>query len=80
MSKTYFHELNKEERDAVFESGMTVGEFMEKYSQPDWCSYPGALEGPMGCWSLMAGYVSGENYCRNCECYTGKLERTKEAA
>lgn len=26
---------------------------MERYQQPTWCGYPGALEGQMGCWSLM---------------------------
>ena len=38
--------------------------------QPAWCSYPNALDGMMGCWSLIYRRVTGEAYCGNCECHS----------
>jgi hypothetical protein len=35
--------------------------------QPSWCGYPMAASGAMGCWSLWAGLVTGQDYCCNCE-------------
>ena len=35
--------------------------------QPAWCNYPEAASGPMGCWSLWYGYVTGPEYCCNCD-------------
>jgi hypothetical protein len=41
---------------------------MENFDQPEWCNYPDALSGMMGCWSLVGRYVTGKKYCKNCEC------------
>lgn len=32
---------------------------------PDWCGYPKDLQ----CMSLFKGYVTGEDYCKNCDAY-----------
>lgn len=49
----YFHEATDEEIDNLIASKTTVAQLKELYQQPDWCNYPGALDGIMGCWSLM---------------------------
>lgn len=46
---------------------------MEKeLKQPDWCCYPDATFPISGCWSLVGGYVTGEDYCKKCDCYKNK--------
>ena len=67
MSKIYFHELSDEEK-AEAKSHGTVGEFLEKYKQPDWCQYPEALAGQMGCWSLILSCsISSPDDCKLCD-------------
>lgn len=69
MDKPYFHELTEEQLTELYSSSMTWGDLMQKYSQPDWCEYPNALEGPMGCWGLVYRHVNkhGKDYCKTCE-------------
>lgn len=41
-----------------------------KYSEilvPDWCEYPEATNGVMGCWSLISGCI--KEPCETCDCY-----------
>ena len=40
--------------------------------QPKWCTYPEATEPVWGCWSLLGGHVTGEDYCKKCEMYRKK--------
>ena len=42
--------------------------------QPEWCSYPDASVPMWGCWSLWFGMVTGEEFCKDCECYRKKGE------
>lgn len=63
-----FHELDVPAFLAANQT-MTWGDVAAQYRQPDWCGYPGALRGVAGCWSLVAGMVDGEDYCRDCECH-----------
>ena len=65
----YFHELTKEEIEAI-PAGKTCKEVAKDYPQPEWCEYPNAVYGAMGCWGLMLGSVKdqGKAYCVNCEC------------
>lgn len=42
---------------------------MEKIEKPDWCKYRDAAVPFWGCWSLLAGNVTGRNFCQTCECY-----------
>ena len=64
-NKKYFHELTEEERESITDWKAVL----ETYKQPSWCAYPGALDGFMGCWSLVGGYVHGENFCKGCDCH-----------
>lgn len=69
MIKPYWHKIPKDDQESVLKySGLTVGEFMKKYRQPKWCGYHSALEGQMGCWSLMVpGRIIGIESCSGCE-------------
>ena len=40
--------------------------------QPEWCGYPDASRPTWGCWSLLAGYVKDEDFCKKCDAYKGK--------
>ena len=67
--KRYFHEMPPGEFKRLCKEGMTWRGLQDMgYAQPDWCSYPNALDGMMGCWSLVGGEVTGEAYCEGCEC------------
>ena len=75
MMMKHFHELTDEEVDAM-RHGTTWAQVAEKHPQPPWCSYPDALYGPMGCWSL-TGWpgtrrIHGEDDCKSCEFYEPK--------
>lgn len=74
----YFHELSEEERQAIFDKKIPVGEVVEKYKQPDWCEYPNALQGSFGCWSLIGGTVAkeGEEFCKTCDAHKNYKEET----
>lgn len=64
-----FHELTKEEFKGIVDSKKYTWEKLAKdYPQPEWCQYPDATAGQMGCFSLMWHLVKDKNYCKNCEC------------
>lgn len=65
----YFHELTDDEFNELKESGINLGELAVKYPQPDWCDYPDALLGVMGCWSLVYRCGVSESYCKECDCF-----------
>ena len=44
----------------------------ENIKQPEWCGYPEAIMYHWGCWSLLNGMVTSEEYCKNCDCYKNK--------
>jgi hypothetical protein len=48
----YLHEATDEEIQADLDARITNREFADKYTQPEWCNYPDATLGVMGCWSL----------------------------
>ena len=78
MRTAYWHKIPKQDQEAIIEFGMvTVGEFMAKYKQPPWCAYPGALQGWMGCWSLISpGWVTNEAYCQKTDCPLHRKDTT----
>ena len=46
----------------------------EQLVQPEWCDYAvdelGDATSPyLGCWSLLAGRVTSEDFCKSCELY-----------
>lgn len=73
VSKRYFHELEQKEVDALIANKKTIGYIMETYKQPYWCKYLNALEGQMGCWSLMDLSKDGfrnkisKDFCKSCD-------------
>ena len=73
----YFHELTKAEFKKLIKQEMTWGECAKDYPQPIWCSYPEAIVGVMGCWSLVGFMVTGEGYCKKCGCFI-PLEKRKQ--
>lgn len=66
-SKPYFHSLSEADIKKLEEQKTTWGDVVKNYKQPDWCDYPDALTGPMGCWSLTMGvqFVCLD-YCKSC--------------
>ena len=76
--KVYWHDLPDFEKERYIAHHVTIGTIMDTYVQPDWCSYPDALAGEMGCWSLMPGIrtdISRED-CKMCDlCLKCKEER-----
>jgi len=73
VTNHYFHELEQTEIDALIDDKKTIGYIMETYKQPDWCKYPNALKGQMGCWSLMDLSKDGlrtkisKDFCKGCD-------------
>ena len=68
---TYFHELTDEQINAM-PLGTTWKQVAEKHPQPPWCSYPDAVHGVWGCWSLAllgARRIHSEDDCKQCEMY-----------
>ena len=65
----YFHEISATEFRFRELRGDSWEDVQRDYQQPGWCEYPGALDGMMGCWSLVGLKVTGEDYCKSCECY-----------
>lgn len=66
-----FHLVTPEEWQTLCDTNYTWDQLNEEYSQPEWCDYPHALS-PLGCWSLTSLYVTGEDYCKDCDCYKPK--------
>ena len=72
MPERRWHALSVDRQTAIVSSGITVGDFMERYEQPEWCLYPGALEGVMGCYSLVIDCsVRRWRDCNGCELQVG---------
>jgi hypothetical protein len=73
--KKYWHEIPQAEVEELINSGATYQQVIDNYKQPDWCSYPEALMGVMGCNSLTDNSPGGirgkicEAYCSSCDCY-----------
>ena len=73
MTPKYFHLLPPGEWERLCDAKTTWQGLQDLgYRQPDWCSYPDALDGLMGCWSLIYQRVTGEEYCKDCECCKSK--------
>jgi hypothetical protein len=74
----YWHQLTDKEVGYLIESNVTWKDIMDSYRQPDWCGYPEAINGQMGCWSL-----TGEDrlnisrgYCKNCYAFIKDVDVT----
>jgi hypothetical protein len=75
----YFHTLADSTVKRLVRKGTTWGELMNRYKQPDWCNYPNALEGAMGCWSLVSLFNTrhqiSRQYCKGCDCFKALEEK-----
>ena len=71
----YFHELTEDEFNNICRLHITWDGCSRLYPQPKWCGYPDAVQGLMGCWSLMCFMVTGEKYCKNCDCYIPNMKK-----
>ena len=69
----FFHELTREEFSQMVGSGMTWDECAAKHPQPPWCQYPNAVQGEMGCWSLMDFRVIGVESYADCDLFDPPL-------
>jgi hypothetical protein len=66
----YFHTLVDSTVKRLISRHITWGELTGRYKQPDWCGYPNALEGVMGCWSLTDLFdIISREYCAGCDCF-----------
>lgn len=74
----FFHQLSEDEFKVLCDTKMTWEECAREYPQPQWCGYPEAVQGVMGCWSLMDFLVTGRSFCRHCDCYIKKPKKSKD--
>lgn len=66
----YFHELTDDEYKALMDGSFTWEGVAKLHPQPQWCGYPDALAGAMGCWSLVhRDKPISKAWCSTCECY-----------
>ena len=69
----YFHELHQDKIDELIENKATIFQIKQMFKQPDWCNYPNALDGFLGCWSLMDISEDGlrtkisKEFCKKCD-------------
>lgn len=76
----YWHEIPQEEVEQRIAEKRTNQYIMDNYAQPDWCNYPDALNGIMGCWALVDNAPGGtrakisHEFCKNCECNKSKVD------
>ena len=68
MSKPFFHRMTDQRFNAMRDNGATWGDIQRIYQQPEWCNYPDALAGAMGCWSLIGRIIHRKQNCAGCEC------------
>lgn len=72
MKRRYWHKLKDSTVKGIFDKETTIGEVLKRYKQPDWCTYPNALQGLLGCGSLLSvnlRHKISEDYCKGCECF-----------
>jgi len=86
--RVYWHELSREHQQEILKQAAkeykTVGWFTKNYKQPDWCTYPDAMDPKFGCWSLVGnweeelGFKSPEkidrSFCDGCEYYRSEVK------
>lgn len=72
-NKKFWHELTQAEIDNLIRQEADTDYILNNYNQPDWCTYPLALNSYTGCWSLMDLSKDGgrtkvsREYCLSCD-------------
>ena len=83
----YWHKLPQEKINELIKNKTKIKEILKNYKQPDWCNYPEALGGFLGCWSLTDNRPGGlrtkisMEYCKNCtenKYYISQFEQIKD--
>ena len=75
VGRSYFHLAPQRRIDKMIADKKTWGDIQKEFSQPEWCNYPDALQGEMGCWSLVDMGKDGlrtkisHKLCKGCDCY-----------
>jgi hypothetical protein len=64
--KPFFHEVSDEKFEELSVSKVSWGDIIDTFKQPDWCSYPTALGGMSGCWSLTKRIIKDQSQCQTC--------------
>ena len=84
IPKRYFHELEQSEINNLIADKKTIGYIIKNYRQPDWCKYPNALAGELGCWSLTDLSKDGlrskisKDFCKDCDCFSSVERADRE--
>lgn len=71
----YFHELPQSTVNQLLAENKRWDWVQEHYRQPIWCTYPQALSGGAGCWSLCDLNENGRRnkisraFCQGCDLY-----------
>ena len=79
----YWHTLADSTINKLRAKGATWQQVIDGYKQPDWCTYPEALAGVMGCWSLTDPKIRheiSEEYCANCDCFRRRANEREDIA
>ena len=64
----YWHELTIEQKEFLRKKKVKIGWLIKNLRQPDWCAYPNALGGQVGCWSLMDdNVIIDKKLCKSCD-------------
>jgi hypothetical protein len=75
--KKYWHEIPEDEMKTLLSKPLTESYVLDNYLQPDWCEYPEALRGLMGCWSLTGNnrIHIGLDFCKKCDCFIAEKNK-----
>jgi len=63
------------EKEDVLEIVGNIHNNKQTLVQPEWCTYPDAAMPVWGCWSLLNGRVTGEDFCKGCEMYKKNIKQ-----
>lgn len=69
LKNKYWHKLTDEEIQFLIKKNPKWKWFKKYIKQPDWCDYPDALKGLMGCWSLVFTKDRNKKKCSDCDCF-----------
>lgn len=63
------------EKDDILEIVGNIYDSKQTVNQPEWCTYPDAAKPVWGCWSLLNGRVTGEEFCKGCEMHKENIKQ-----
>lgn len=66
------------EKDDILEIVGSIHDNKQALVQPEWCEYPDAAMPVFGCWSLLNGRVTGEDFCKGCEMHKENIRQDEK--